>query len=156
MTKHREDLDYARVFASSRAVVGHPLGDLRFPEGVVCSIAHVRRGDADIMPSPDLILEFGDRVGLLVNRAHVKAIRKFFGDSIKGTAELSFISIGAGAAAGLLVGMIPLPIPGIGKLTLRLAALLLVALYLRQNSPLRTIRLDDASFGQLWSCAISA
>jgi putative transport protein len=111
-------------------VVGHPLGDLRFPEGVVCSIAHVRRGDADIMPSPDLILEFGDRVGLLVNRAHVKAIRKFFGDSIKGTAELSFISIGAGAAAGLLVGMIPLPIPGIGKLTLGLAALLLVALYL--------------------------
>lgn len=130
MTKHREDLDYARVFASSRAVVGHPLGDLRFPEGVVCSIAHVRRGDADIMPSPDLILEFGDRVGLLVNRAHVKAIRKFFGDSIKGTAELSFISIGAGAAAGLLVGMIPLPIPGVGKLTLGLAALLLVALYL--------------------------
>jgi putative transport protein len=130
MTRHREDLDYARVFASSRAVVGHALGDIRFPEGVVCSIAHVRRGDADIMPSPDLILEFGDRVGLLVNRAHIKAIRKLFGDSIKGTAELSFISIGAGAAAGLLIGLIPLPIPGVGKLTLGLAALLLVALYL--------------------------
>jgi putative transport protein len=138
MTSHREDLDYARVFASSRTTVGHALRDIRFPEGVVCSIVHVRRGDADILPSSDLILEFGDRVGLLVNRAHIKAIRQLFGDSIKGTAELSFISIGAGAAVGLLVGLLPLPIPGIGKLTLGLAALLLVALYLgkiRRSGP---------------------
>jgi putative transport protein len=138
MTSHREDLDYARVFASSRAVVGHALRDIRFPEGVICSIAHVRRGDADILPSSDLILEVGDRVGLLVNRAHIKGIRKLFGDSIKATAELSFISIGIGAAVGLLVGLIPLPIPGAGKMTLGLAALLLVALCLgryRRSGP---------------------
>jgi putative transport protein len=51
---------------------------------------------------------------------------------------LSFISIGIGAAVGLLVGLIPLPIPGVGKLTLGLAALLLVALYLgriRRSGP---------------------
>lgn len=130
ISSHREDLDYARVFASSRAVVGLALRDLRFPEGIACSIVQVRRGDADMLPSPDLILEVGDRVGLLVNRAHAKSMRRFFGDSIKGTAELSFISIGIGAAAGLLAGMIPLPIPGVGKLTLGLAALLLVTLCL--------------------------
>jgi putative transport protein len=130
MTSHREDLDYARVFASSRLVVGSALRDIRFPEGVVCSIAHVRRGDTDLMPNQDLILEFGDRVGLLANRADMKSLRAFFGDSIKGTAELSFISIGVGAALGLLAGAIPLPIPGVGKLALGLAALLLVALVL--------------------------
>ena len=130
MTSHREDLDYMRVFASSRLVVGHTLRDIRFPEGMVCSIAHVRRGDADLMPRDDLTLEFGDRVGLLVNRAHMKPIRAMFGDSIKGTAELSFISIGIGAALGLLVGLIPVPIPGVGTLALGLAALLLVALVL--------------------------
>jgi putative transport protein len=66
-------------------------------------------------------------------------MRKFFGDSIKGTAELSFISLGIGAALGLLLGMIPLPIPGVGYLTLGLAALLLLALYLgklRRSGPL--------------------
>ena len=138
ITSHREDLDYARVFASSRAVVGLALGDLRFPEGVVCSIAQVRRGDADMLPHPELILEVGDRVGLLVNRAHIKTMRKFFGDSIKGTAELSFISIGIGAALGLLLGLIPISVPGVGKLTLGLAALLLLALYLgklRRSGP---------------------
>jgi putative transport protein len=138
MTSHREDLDYARVFASSKAVVGQALGAIRFPEGVICSIAHVRRGDSDLLPNPELILEVGDRVGLLVNRAHTKLVRKFFGDSIKGTAELSFISIGIGAAVGLLLGLIPIPIPGVGKLTLGLAALLLLALYLgkvRRSGP---------------------
>lgn len=130
MTSHREDLDYGRVFASSKLVVGRMLRDIRFPEGVACTIAHVRRGDADLMPNQDLILEFGDRVGLLANRAHMKPLRAFFGDSIKGTAELSFISIGVGAALGLLAGAIPLPIPGVGKLALGLAALLLVALIL--------------------------
>ncbi|QGZ66474.1 aspartate:alanine exchanger family transporter [Paraburkholderia acidisoli] len=130
MTNHREDLDYMRVFASSRLVVGRALRDLRFPEGVVCSIAHVRRGDIDMMPGQELILEFGDRVGLLVNHAHLKTMRAFFGDSIKGTAELRFISIGVGAALGLIAGVIPVPIPGVGRLTLGLAALLLVALCL--------------------------
>lgn len=138
ITSHREDLDYARVFASSKTVVGQALGDLRFPAGVICSIAQVRRGDADLLPSPELILEVGDRVGLLVNRTHTKTMRKYFGDSIKGTAELSFISIGIGAALGLFLGLIPLLIPGVGKLTLGLAALLLLALYLgklRRSGP---------------------
>jgi putative transport protein len=138
MTSHREDLDYLRVFASSKAVVGLQLGDIRFPEGVICSIAHVRRGDSDLLPNPDLILEVGYRVGLLVHRAHAKAIRKFFGDSIKGPADLSLLSIGIGAALGLLLGLIPLPVPGVGELTMGLAALLLLALYLgkvRRSGP---------------------
>ncbi|WP_244825616.1 aspartate:alanine exchanger family transporter [Caballeronia sp. TF1N1] len=147
ITRHREDLDYLRVFVSSRVMTGQRIGDIRFPDGVVCSIAHVRRGDADMLPHVDLILESGDRVGLLVNRTHAKAVRKLFGDSIKGTAELSFISIGVGAAIGLLIGMIPIPVPGVGKLTLGLAALLLTALYLgkiRRSGPF------------IWSVPLSA
>ena len=138
MMGQSKELGYIRIFASSRTVVGQALGDIRFPEGIVCSIAHVRRGDADLLPRPDLVLEVGDRVGLLVNRSQAKTIRKFFGDSIRGTAELSFISIGIGAALGLLLGMIPLPLPGGGRMTLGLAALLLLALWLgklRRSGP---------------------
>ncbi len=126
----RQDLDYIRVFASKRSVVGRTIGDLEFPADVACSIVQVRRGDSDLMPSPDLILEIGDRVGVLVHRSKIKQVRAFFGDSIKGTADFSYISIGIGAALGLLVGMIPLPVPGLGKLTLGLAGLLLLALFL--------------------------
>ena len=130
MTSHREDLDYLRVFASSRAVVGLPSGTCASRRASSSRSPTSGVGDADLLPHPELVLEVGDRVGLLANRADTKALRKFFGDSIKGTAELSFISIGMGAALGLLLGLIPLTIPGIGKLTLGLAALLLLALYL--------------------------
>jgi putative transport protein len=34
-------------------------------------------------------LEFGDRVGVLAHRGDFTAMRKYFGDSIKGTAEFS-------------------------------------------------------------------
>ena len=93
-------------------------------------MAQVRRGDANILPRPDLVLEFGDRVGMLAHRDDFPALRKFFGDSIKGTAEFSYISIGLGMALGFLIGAIQLPIPGIGKLSIGLAGVLIVALIL--------------------------
>jgi putative transport protein len=130
LVKDRSDLDYLRVFASRPAVVGRALGDVELPGQKASIVVQVRRGDTDIQPRPDLVLEFGDRVGLLVNRADFPAMRKFFGDSIKGTAEFSYISIGLGMAVGFLVGAIQIPLPGIGKLAVGLAGVLIVALIL--------------------------
>ena len=48
-------------------------------------------------------------------------VRRHFGDSIKGNAELSFVSIGVGIALGLLLGMIPVPLPGGGTFSLGVA-----------------------------------
>ena len=93
-------------------------------------VVQVRRGDTDILPRPDLVLEFGDRVGLLAHRGDFPALRKFFGDSIKGTAEFSYISIGLGMALGFLLGAIQIPLPGIGKIALGLSGVLIVALIL--------------------------
>jgi putative transport protein len=126
--RDRGDLDYLRVFASRAKVVGRQLGELSLPDGSI--VAHVRRGDADIMPNPELVLEYGDRVGLLTKRAAFPALRAFFGDSIKGTAEFSYISVGLGMALGFLVGAIQLPLPGIGQLALGLCGVLIVALVL--------------------------
>jgi putative transport protein len=125
----RTELDYIRVYASKRSVVGMPLGSLKMP-GFEYTYVQVRRGDTDLMPDDDLMLEFGDRVGVLCHRANFPAVRSFFGDSIKGAADFSYISVGVGAALGLLAGMVPLPIPGVGRVTLGLAGVLIVALVL--------------------------
>jgi putative transport protein len=130
LVKDREHLDYLRVFASRPAIVGRALGDLELPGENGSVVLHVRRGDADLLPQPNLILEFGDRVGLLANRECFTAMRKFFGDSIKGTAEFSYISIGLGMALGFLIGAVQVPIPIIGKLMVGLAGVLIVALIL--------------------------
>ncbi len=121
------------MFASRASVVGRPLGDLDLPGEKASIVAQVRRGDTDILPRPDLVLEFGDRIGLLANRADFAVLRRYFGDSIKGTAEFSYISIGLGMGLGFLIGAIQLPIPGIGKLSIGLSGVLIVALILGQQ-----------------------
>ena len=126
----RTALDYLRVYASRRNVVGMPLRSLKIPGGFEYSYLQVRRGDTDLLPDEGLVLEFGDRVGVLCGREHFAAVRSFYGDSIKGAADFSYISIGVGAALGLLIGMIPVPVPGVGEVKLGLAAVLLVALVL--------------------------
>jgi putative transport protein len=130
LAQDRRHLDYLTVFASRRSVVGRTLGDLELPGEKASAVITVRRGDADIHARPDLVLEFGDRVGVLANRADFPAVRAYFGDSIKGTTEFSYISIGLGIALGLLAGVISVPIPGVGKVSLGLSGVLIAALVL--------------------------
>ncbi len=130
IAKDRRDLDYLRVFASRPTVVGRTLGDLDLPGEKASVLVQVRRGDTDILPRPDLVLEFGDRVGVLAHRDDFAAMRKYFGDSIKGTAEFSYISIGIGMALGFLIGAIQIPLPVIGKISVGLSGVLIMALIL--------------------------
>ena len=70
----RRDLDYLRVFASRPALVGRLLGDLDLPGEKASVVIHVRRGDTDLEARSDLVLEFGDRVGLLAHRGDFPAL----------------------------------------------------------------------------------
>ncbi len=131
ITKDRVNLDYFRLFVSKASVVGVSLADLQIPGVPEFSVMHVRRGDADLLPRPDLVLEFGDRVGVMAKREARDAMRAHFGDSIKGTAEFSYVSLGVGMALGVLLGVLPIPVPGLGTLSLGVAGgPLLVALIL--------------------------
>ncbi len=68
LVKDRRDLDYLRVFASARRwwAGRSAISSCRARRRSI--VVQVRRGDTDILPRPDLVLEFGDRVGLLAHR----------------------------------------------------------------------------------------
>ncbi|MDJ0894976.1 MAG: TrkA C-terminal domain-containing protein [Alphaproteobacteria bacterium] len=117
----RRDLDYVRVFVSKPGLVGTKLNDLPDPEGFAARVITVRRGDIDLMPNPELVIEYGDQVGVLVETTARDKVRQFFGDSIKAESEFDFVSFGLGLAIGGMVGLIPIPIPGIGSVKLGLA-----------------------------------
>ena len=140
IVKDRSALDYIRVFVSKANLVGIPLGQLALPSGYPMHMLHVRRYDMDIVPRPDLALEFGDRVGVLVPPDHKEDVRKHFGDTVKATAEFSYVSLGIGMVLGLLLGLIPIPVPGVGTVTLGIAGgPLIVALILgklRRTGPM--------------------
>jgi putative transport protein len=140
IVKDRSTLDYIRVFVGKASMVGIPLSQLPLPAGFPAHLLHVRRYDADIIPTPNLMLEYGDRVGVLMPQERKEEIRRHFGDSVKSTAEFSYVSLGLGMVLGVLVGLIPIPIPGVGTVTLGIGGgPLLVALifgYLRRTGPL--------------------
>lgn len=123
----RSDLDHVRIFVSQSGVCGKKLGELRMPEGTDAVVSDVRRGDVELLPRPDLVLEQGDRVGVLAHRRHFPALRRFFGGSMKGMSELSYVSIGVGMVLGVALGLVPIPVPGLGTLSLGLAGGPLVA-----------------------------
>ncbi len=140
IVKDRSALDYIRVFVGKANVVGVPLAQLPLPQSFPVQLLHVRRYDTDIVPSPDLTLEFGDRVGVLMPPDRKHEIRQFFGDTVKSAAEFSYVSLGVGMVLGVLIGLIPIPIPGVGVVTLGIGGgpliVALIAGRLRRTGPM--------------------
>ena len=126
------------------------------PAGYPTHLLHVRRYDADLVPSPDLMLEFGDRVGVLTPPDRKEEIRRHFGDTVKAAAEFSYVSLGLGMVLGVLLGLIPIPIPGVGVVTLGIGGgPLIVALILGKLAPHRPHALDHAVAGEHRACETS-
>jgi putative transport protein len=127
----RSQLDFRRVFVSRQEIVGKRIGELELEQRLSATITRVRRGDVDFIPTRDTRLELGDRVRVLTHRDNFPAISQFFGDSIRGTAETDFGSVAIGMVLGVLVGMVPIPLPGGHTVSLGFAGgPLLVALVL--------------------------
>jgi putative transport protein len=127
----RSHMDVLRVFVSRAQLEGIRIADLQLPVGVPATLAHLQRGDTDVLITPDLTLELGDRVGLLTDRNAFPVLRRFFGDSIRGTTEFSYVSLGLGMVLGVLLGSIAFPVPVLGSFKVGIAGgTLIVALVL--------------------------
>jgi putative transport protein len=140
IAKDRGDLSYQRFFVSKHNLTGIQIGHLPMPPDVPMQILHVRRYDVDLVPSADLMLEIGDRIGILVPNQHIERARAWFGDTVKSAAEFSYVSLGFGMVLGVLLGMLPIPIPGVGTVALGIGGgPLIVALIvgrLRRTGPI--------------------
>ncbi len=131
LTLDRHTLDFRRIFVSNPAVVGIPLRDLHLPSSMGAVITRIRRGDVELLPHGDTVLELGDRVRIVTQRDNMDRVSAFFGDSYRSLAEIDVVSLGLGTALGMLVGLIPIPLPGGGSFSLGLAGgPLVVALFL--------------------------
>jgi putative transport protein len=53
-----------------------------------------------------------DRVRITARREDLNVISRFFGDSYRSLSEIDILSFSLGIGLGLLVGMIPIPLPG--------------------------------------------
>ncbi|MEI6205889.1 MAG: aspartate:alanine exchanger family transporter [Desulfuromonadales bacterium] len=110
---HRHDeFDVRRIFVSNHEVEGRRLRDLGIRKKFGALITRIRRGDDDFLPDGNMTLEPGDRVRVWAPREQMGAVTDFFGDSYRAVSEVDILTFSVGLALGLLLGTIPLPLPG--------------------------------------------
>ncbi len=107
---HDAGITYRRIFVSSREVVGRTVAQAQLHR-YHATITRLRRGDVDFVPTPDTVLELGDRVRVVAPAADLDRISKYLGDSIRALSETDFLSLSLGIVLGVLLGMVPLPLP---------------------------------------------
>lgn len=117
----RSQFDYRRVFVSNPRIVGQTIGDLNLAQQFGAIATRVRRGDIEMLAHEGTVLELGDRVRVTARRQDMDRISRFFGDSYRALSEIDILTFSLGISLGLLVGLIPIPLPGGIKFTLGFA-----------------------------------
>lgn len=112
ITADRSEFDYRRIFVSNPRVAGRRLGSLELFERFGATVTRVRRGDDDFLPHDDMVLELGDRVRVVTHRDRMGEVTALFGDSYRAVSEVDILTFSLGLALGLLLGIVPIPLPG--------------------------------------------
>jgi putative transport protein len=127
----RSVIDFRRVFVSNPAVLGRRLDELELQARFGALITRVRRGDMEMLASGSTVLEPGDRVRVVVLRERMRDVSEYLGDSYRALSEIDVLTFSAGLVLGLLLGIVPIPLPGGASFRLGIAGgPLLVALVL--------------------------
>jgi len=113
--------DFRRIFVSNPEIAGRTLNDLDLPRTYGAIVSRVRRGDIDLLAHGDTVVELGDRVRVVALRTDMPRLTKLFGDSYKALSEVNLLSLSIGLAVGVLIGLIPIPLPGGVVITLGMA-----------------------------------
>ncbi len=109
---NRQRVDMRRILVSKQKFAGRRLRDLAIEERFNAQVTRLRRADLDIVPTPDIVLQRGDRLRVVAPREQLPEVAKYFGDSERELAALDFVAVALGIFIGLLLGRISLPVMG--------------------------------------------
>ncbi|MFL7840014.1 MAG: aspartate:alanine exchanger family transporter [Candidatus Promineifilaceae bacterium] len=101
-----------RLFVSNEEIAGRKVADLNLKAEYGAIVSHVRRGDIEVLAGPNTVLEWGDRIRVLAPRQSMPELVELFGDSYTKLSHINLLTMGLGIAIGLLIGLIPIPLPG--------------------------------------------
>lgn len=117
----RSEIDFRRMVVSNAALAERPLAELALGERFGAVVTRVRRGDDEFVAEPSLVIELGDAVRVVAPRGRLAAVARFLGDSQRALAEIDVISFSLGIGLGLVLGQLPIPLPGDRSFTLGFA-----------------------------------
>ncbi len=127
LTLDRRSIDFRRIVVSATKLAGTTLGELDLEGRYGATVTRVRRGDSDMVATPEAALRLGDRLRVVGPSDRLGDIAKELGDSDRSISEVDALGFAAGMAIGLLVAQLAFPLPGGGEVLLGLGGGPLIA-----------------------------
>ncbi len=101
-----------RILVSQKAFMGRKLSQLSLPKGYRLNVTKVNRARVDLLAAPNLILQMGDRITVEGNIEDINRLAELLGNSKRRLKEPNMLTMFFGIFIGILVGSIPLTLPG--------------------------------------------
>ena len=92
---------------------GKRLGALRLRNTYAINISRVTRSGVRLLATPKLVLQLGDRLTIVGEANAIKEVEKVLGNATNTLRDPNLAAIFIGIVLGLIVGSIPIAIPGI-------------------------------------------
>ena len=119
---NKRDIDWNKVdshLVSQKILITKPelngkrLGSLHLRNDYGVNTTRVYRGGISILASPQLRLQLGDRLIVVGEAEAVKEVSEMMGNTVKNLGEPNLVSVFIGLTIGLILGSIPIMIPGV-------------------------------------------
>ena len=118
---NRKDVDWnsldaklisQRILITRPEINGKKLGSLQLRARYGVNVSRVQRSGIQLVATPGLLLRMGDRVTVVGEAQSLKSVAEKLGNVVKRLEEPNMVTIFIGIVLGLLLGSIPLFIPG--------------------------------------------
>ncbi len=107
------DLVSRRILLTKTGINGKTLGSLHLRKLYGVNVTRVNRSGMDLLASPSLILQMGDRLMVVGSLESIQKIESLLGNSLKRLREPNLIPIFLGIVLGVLLGSVPIRFPGV-------------------------------------------
>ncbi len=94
---------------------GKRIGDLKVRAAYHITITRIRRAGIELLATPDLILQMGDRLTVVGEQEAVDKVAQVFGNSTKKLDAPNLASLFFGIVLGVALGSLPIMLPGLSQ-----------------------------------------
>lgn len=102
-----------KIIVSRPTINGRKLGSLRLRNQYHINISRVTRSGLHLLATPELVLQLGDSLTVVGSEADIEKVEQLLGNTAVKLKDPNLGAIFIGIVLGLVVGSIPIAIPGI-------------------------------------------
>lgn len=112
LTTRGTDLRTVRVVVTNEQVLGKKIRDLNIHQKYEVVISRLNRAGVELVPSQNTSLQFGDVLNLVGRLDAIEAVTAIIGNAQQKLQQVQMLPVFIGIGLGVLLGSIPVQIPG--------------------------------------------